>query len=662
MGRASTRLHSGPHEGGALDSALPERGLPGTRDPLAEARDRFLSAEAVDRTVVREPILASWWRSREWRVAANRLDLSYLGAPDLDTNLARAAEPVLRHLHDQLEGQPISIILTDASGLVLRRLTGDRDLERQLDAIMLVPGFSYAEDVVGTNGIGTALEAGGPTHVFGHEHYAERLEGMACAGVPLRDPLSGKTVGVIDLTCWRRDADPLMLSLVKSTADQLGQALTETSNGRDLRLLQEYTRACRHTGGIVLALGNDVVMLNDHARRALSPADQAALISQATEALAAEALAAGARGRWRPPGAVTVDLPSGAVARMFCRPVGELGLLVTSPDAVSASGPLADGVVHVKLVAPASSPSAEAAVVRSSMALPGLVGSAAAWRRACRLAEASYERGEWLALEGEAGVGKLALIRAVHQRRNPTAPFHVIDVADLGKPPECLSQVRAELLDGTGMLVLRHAHLLTSYQVRALADALGEVKPPAQSPPSGAVPCPPAGRNDEKAVVSRLRVAVTLDRGAARADLSCLLRLFPDTVAVPPLRHHSEDIRDLVPFFLGKLSQQGRVTCSPAAMQLVLRHTWPGNAAQLWHVLKQVVQRRRAGQIMPEDLPPECWTVSRRVLSPLESIERDAIVQSLLDHGGNKIRAARALGMSRATIYRRIREYGIITS
>ena len=157
-------------------------------------------------------------------------------------------------------------------------------------------------------------------------------------------------------------------------------------------------------------------------------------------------------------------------------------------------------------------------------------------------------------------------------------------------------------------------------------------------------------------------MAATLDRGAARADLTSLLRLFPGTVEVPPLRHHSEDLRDLVPFFLGRLSQQGRVTCSPAATQLLLRHTWPGNAAQLWTVLKQVVRRRRVGQIMPEDLPPECWTVSRRVLSPLESIERDAIVQSLLDHGGNKIRAARALGMSRATIYRRIHEFGIVTA
>jgi sigma-54 dependent transcriptional regulator, acetoin dehydrogenase operon transcriptional activator AcoR len=665
MGSASTRLHSGPQGGGTLESALPQQRLPCARDPLAEARDRFLAAEPVDPSVVREPILASWWRSRDWRVAADRLDLSYLGAPDLETNLARAAEPVLRHLHEQLDGQPISIILTDATGLVLRRLTGDRDLERQLDTIMLIPGFSYAEEVVGTNGIGTALESGGPAHVFGHEHYAERLEGMACAGVPLRDPVSGKTLGVIDLTCWRRDADPLMLSLVRSTADQLGQALTETSNSRELRLLQEFTRACRHTGGIVLALGNDVVMLNDHARRALSPADQAALISQATEALAVEAVPAPS-GRHRPLGAVTIDLPSGAVARMFCRPVGDLGLPGASADAVSGLGPLANGVVHVKMVTPATAPSSETAVTRGTMALPGIVGSGAAWRRACRLAEASYERGEWLALEGEAGAGKLALIRAVHQRRNPAAPFHVIDVADLGKPPEFLNQVRAELLDGTGMLVLRHAHLLSNYQVRALTDALGEAKAAgqtaAQSSPGGTPPRTPGDRRGAEATVSRLRVAVTLDRATVRADLSGLLRLFPGTVAVPPLRHHSEDLRDLVPFFLGKLSQQGRVTCSPAAMQLVLRHTWPGNAAQLWQVLKQVVQRRRAGQIMPEDLPPECWTVSRRVLSPLESIERDAIVQSLLDHGGNKIRAARALGMSRATIYRRIREYGIVTS
>ena len=620
MGRASTGLHSA-----------------GNR--LAAARDRFLASQPVDPKAVRAPILASWWRSREWKVAADRLDLSYLRAPDLESPLARAAEPVLRHLHEQLDGQPISILLTDAGGLVLFRLTGDHDLERHLDTIMLAPGFSYAEDVVGTNGIGTALESGGPAHVFGHEHYAENLEGMACAGMPIRDPVSGKTVGVIDLTCWRRDADPLMISLVQSTAGQINQALAEASSGRDLRLLQEYTRACRHTGGIVLALGNDVVMLNDHARKALSPGDQAMLISQAIEAL----------GRRQQSGALTVDLPSGAVARMFCRPVGDAFTPLVSGRPVDPDpGPLADGVVHVKLIAPAAA-TLEVPAQRAPMSLPGLVGCGAAWRRACRAAEAAYERGEWLTLEGESGVGKLALVRAVHQRHNPAAAFHVLDAAAASPAAgnaaaaghDWLADVRDELLGGTGMLVIRHVHALNARQLRALTGALADAKA--------------AGKE------AALRVAITLDREQARADLTGLLRLFPGTVQVPPLRHHNEDLRELVPFFLGKLSQQGRVSCSAAAMQLLLRHTWPGNAAQLWQVLKQVVQHRRVGQITPQDLPPECWTVSRRVLSPLESMERDAIVQSLLDHGGNKIRAARALGMSRATIYRRIHEYGIVT-
>jgi sigma-54 dependent transcriptional regulator, acetoin dehydrogenase operon transcriptional activator AcoR len=65
--------------------------------------------------------------------------------------------------------------------------------------------------------------------------------------------------------------------------------------------------------------------------------------------------------------------------------------------------------------------------------------------------------------------------------------------------------------------------------------------------------------------------------------------------------------------------------------------------------------------IQPDELPPECQTVSRRVLSPLESMERDAIVRGLLGASGHKDEVARSLGMSRATIYRKIHEYGIVT-
>src|SRR5258708_39565409 len=161
---------------------------------------------------VREPILASWWRPRESKVAADRVTLPYVRDPDLDTPLTRNAMPVLRNLREHLEGQPISVILTDAAGVVLTRMTADHDLERHLDGVQLAPGFSYAEEYVGTNGIGTALECGQPMRVFGHEHYAEHLEDLACAAVPICHPISGKAIGAVNLTCCRKDADALLLA------------------------------------------------------------------------------------------------------------------------------------------------------------------------------------------------------------------------------------------------------------------------------------------------------------------------------------------------------------------------------------------------------------------------------------------------------------------
>ena len=104
------------------------------------------------------------------------------------------------------------------------------------------------------------------------------------------------------------------------------------------------------------------------------------------------------------------------------------------------------------------------------------------WLRACREAEALYDSAEWLTLEGEPGVGKLALARAVHQRRNPAAPFHVLDAESPGQ--DWLVKTRRELLEGKGMLVIRHVDALNARQMHALASALGEAR--AAGRPGGA--------------------------------------------------------------------------------------------------------------------------------------------------------------------------------
>ena len=585
-------------------------------DQLARTRENFLTRDTVEPAGVREPILASWSRSREWNVPADHIELSYVRDPDLDTPLTRSAMPVLRSLRDHLDGQPISVILTDAAGVVLTRLTSDPDLERHLDGVNLAPGFSYAEEQVGTNGIGTALEGGQPAHVFGHEHYAEHLEDLACAGVPIHHPITGKIVGAVDLTCWRRNADRLLVALVKTTADQITQALLTDSSAQELELLQDYLRACRRSNGIVLALSKDLVMMNEHARHVLDPGDQAVLLGQAGEALA------GGKSR-----AVDIELPTGLTARMHCHPTRGIGL----PE-------YAGGVVHVKLLESGRRLAADAPAP-ARMVLPGLVGSGALWLRSCQQVQEAYEAGEWLVLEGEPGVGKLALARAVHQRRSPAGRIDVLDAADAGTA-DWMPAVRTALLRPGGDVIIRHVDQLGPRQTHLLAGALGEAR---------SVPRP-----------ERLWVAVTLTQRGTAPNLTELLRMFPGSVTLPPLRHHIEDLPELSTFLLGKLSQHGRLTVSPEATKLLVRSNWPGNVEQLWQVIRRIVQHRRTGSILARDLPPECWTVSRRLLSPLEAMERDAIVGSLLDTEGNKARAAESLGMSRATIYRKIHEYGII--
>jgi sigma-54 dependent transcriptional regulator, acetoin dehydrogenase operon transcriptional activator AcoR len=580
---------------------------------LAGARGRFLAGKPVAQGQVRQMILASWWRSRRWNVAADHIDLSSAPDPGLGTPLVRSALPVLRSLLDNLEGQPVSVILADARGVVLARLTADHDLERHLDRVQLLPGRSYAEESVGTNGIGTALESGQSAHVVGHEHYAEHLEDLAGAAVPVHHPISGRTVGVVNLTCWREDASELLLVLAQSAARQIMQAMLTDCSAQEVQLLQEYLRACRGPGGIVFALSADLVMMNDNARDVLDPGDQAALLAHAARALATGHL-----------GAEDVELPTGATARMYCRPL-------RGPGQRQPPG----GVVQVKLGGLASQPGPQ-----PRRAAPGLIGSGPLWLRGCDQVDTACASGEWLALGGEPGAGKLALLRAVCQRHSPGRDLHVLDAAD-GDDHDWLMRVLGELLEGEGSLLIRHVDRLSSLRLRTLWITL------------------------EQALAAErqqvLWVAVTLSQSPVQGDLAGLLRFFPRTAELPPLRHHLEDVRELVPFFLAKLSHHGPLTCSPEAMQLLLRSGWPGNTEQLWQVLRRVVRRRRTGTIHPADLPPECWTVGRRLLSPLESVERDAIVQSLLDHDGNKVKTAQSLGTSRATIYRKIHEYGIVT-
>jgi sigma-54 dependent transcriptional regulator, acetoin dehydrogenase operon transcriptional activator AcoR len=589
-----------------LVSGLPSNDPPG----VALARTAFLVDEPVRPGSVREPILASWTRSRNFSVPIDHLEVPYDSDLAMDTVLTRAARPVIGDVADQFATEPVSVILCDADGIVLERRTGESRLEQHLDRVSLARGFSYAESAVGTNGIGTALEGRGPAQVFGHEHYVEHLETLACAGVPIRHPITGRLLGVIDLTCWSRDAGMMMAAAASNIARRIEETLLEQAGRREVALLHDYLAACQHSHGAVFALSDDLLMMNDRARALLDPADQAPLLAEA-----AEALSSGRRNQ------LLVDLPSGLTARVQCRP------------SFGTDG-LPGGILHVQLV--------EGAPVRAAIASPPVrpaaVGTGALWAKSCQAVDRHFHAREWLIVEGEPGCGKATLVRATHQSRTPAAHLRIIDADDYG--PQWIAEVTEELEAGGGSLVLTHVDRLSVQASRALADALEPYR--------------------ESTDADRPWVVATVSSHVRDSEsLDWLLACFPRTVEVPPLRHHVEDVAELVPHLLARLTRGTELRCSPEALRMLMRNRWPGNVEQLYQVLRKVVSKRRAGVIEVRDLPPECRAMSRRVLTPLEAMECDAIVDALLNTDGNKADAARLLGMSRATIYRKVREYGI---
>ena len=100
------------------------------------------------------PLLASWQRSEDYGVSLETVDPVFTGTYDTESLFFECGSEVLADLHATLGDEPVSLMLTDADGLVLNRLSGDRALLRALDDVHLAPGFAYSEREVGTNGLG----------------------------------------------------------------------------------------------------------------------------------------------------------------------------------------------------------------------------------------------------------------------------------------------------------------------------------------------------------------------------------------------------------------------------------------------------------------------------------------------------------------------------
>ncbi|MEE1764572.1 SpoIIE family protein phosphatase [Streptomyces sp. SP18BB07] len=215
---------------------------------LVDAHERFLTGAHVD-SDVRDPVLDSWKRCRSAGLEPHRLLIPFVPDLAMEDPFLRAADPVLTQLTTSLANVSMTVVLCDGQARMVQRHGGDRQLLTRLDEVNFAPGFCASEAAAGTNGVGTALAERQPVLVLGREHFADCLSPFACAGAPVRNPLSGRVEAVLDLTCLRDDGDPAMLRLVREAAHDIEAALLEQATERERALLAAYRRAARAAAG-----------------------------------------------------------------------------------------------------------------------------------------------------------------------------------------------------------------------------------------------------------------------------------------------------------------------------------------------------------------------------------------------------------------------------
>jgi DNA-binding NtrC family response regulator len=320
---------------------------------------------------------------------------------------------------------------------------------------------------------------------------------------------------------------------------------------------------------------------------------------------------------------------------------------------------------------------------------PGLIGRSAAMTRVFRLIENLEHSEATVLLSGESGTGKEVVARAIHARSQRRAgPFVAVNCGAL--PGELLESELFGHVRGafTGAVRDRAGRFEVAAGGTLFLDEVGDLPLHLQVKLLRVL----QERSFERVGESRTRTSdariiaatnVDLRRAVAegrfREDLYYRLRVVP--LEIPPLRARREDIEPLASFLLARVAaRQGRaLRFSPDALRALLRHGWPGNVRELENALEYAVAVCKGQTILPEDLPVEvgdepagravtaAWATPREVAaardearrSEADALDRARIKGTLEACQWRRHEAARVLGISRTTLWRRMRELGL---
>lgn len=233
---------------------------------MIDADRESLEGDGERFSVGRQEIVNSWRRSQSCGVNPDAVSM-VAGEVSLETKIARVAIPVLGQMADVLRGGRTSLLLSAPDGTMLWRWSDDSRLNTLLDRRSAVVGTRWNEEIVGTNGLGTALETTRPIFIRGDEHYCGALHGFTCAGAPIRHPITGRVAGVLSVTTLVEDTSPLMAPTLIKLAREVEEQLYAGSTLRERELLHHFLAEQHGDGNAILAINEDVVIANRAAAR-----------------------------------------------------------------------------------------------------------------------------------------------------------------------------------------------------------------------------------------------------------------------------------------------------------------------------------------------------------------------------------------------------------
>jgi len=321
--------------------------------------------------------------------------------------------------------------------------------------------------------------------------------------------------------------------------------------------------------------------------------------------------------------------------------------------------------------------------VNAEMELSGIVGSSHKIQEVLRMIARLKDTRTPVLITGESGTGKELAARAIHYRGLLSKrPFVAVDCGSL--VPTLIESELFGYEKGafTGAMRSKEGLFQTANGGTIFLDEIGELSPELQAKLLRVLQekeVRPVGSNQKFKVDVRVIAATNRDLEAAqkegtfRKDL--YFRLNVVTLNLPPLRERRSDVAPLVHYFLDRFAPGKTITISPAAMEAMFQYDWPGNVRELENCIERAVALGDQEMIEVSDLPPAVCKQKEWISSgdeadldfepaassntDLEELERETIQRVFEQVHGDKARARKMLGISRATLYRKLKRYNI---